>query len=66
MKTRADLMKKRIFLISIIVFSSLVGVGQAKSDYVAGDNAALVSAELIQEAGWTHNWQMNLPLKPGE
>ena len=66
MKTRADLMKKRIFLISIIVFSSLVGMGQAKSDYVAGDNAALVSAELIQEAGWTHNWQMNLPLKPGE
>jgi outer membrane protein assembly factor BamB len=51
-------MKKLIFLISIILFSGLASAGQ--------DNAALVSAELIQEAGWTHNWQMNLPLKAGE
>jgi len=51
-------MKKLIFLISIISFFGLAGAGQ--------DNDALVSAELIRQAGWTHNWQMNLPLKPGE
>ncbi|MCD6176185.1 MAG: PQQ-binding-like beta-propeller repeat protein [Planctomycetes bacterium] len=51
-------MKKLIFLISTILFSGLAGAGQ--------DNAALVSAELLREAGWTHNWQMNLPLKADE
>jgi hypothetical protein len=51
-------MKKLIFLINIILFSGLTGA--------ARDTTALVSAELIRQAGWTHNWQMNLPLKPGE
>ncbi|MHC5085715.1 MAG: outer membrane protein assembly factor BamB family protein [Planctomycetota bacterium] len=59
-------MKKLIFLASIIVISGLVGASGTKSDAGAGDTAALVPAELIREAGWTHNWQMNLPLKPGE
>jgi len=59
-------MKKLIFLISVILFSGLAGASRTGSDYVARDDAALVSAELIQEAGWTYSWQMNLPLKAGE
>ncbi len=53
-------MKKVVFLTGMILFSALAGAAQAR------DNSALVSAELIREAGWTHNWQMNLPLKAGE
>ncbi len=51
-------MKNLAILISVILFSGLADAGQ--------DTAALVSTELIQEAGWSRNWQMNLPLKPGE
>ena len=56
MQIRTGLMKKLIFLISITALCGLA----------TGNTAALVPTELIQEAGWTHNWQMNLPLKPGE
>ena len=49
-------MKKLISLISIMMLCGMA----------AGSTASLVPTELIQEAGWTHNWQMNLPLKPGE
>lgn len=58
MQVRTDPMKKLIFLINIILFSGLAGA--------ARDTTALISPELIRQAGWTHNWQMNLPLKPGE
>ncbi|OQY03214.1 MAG: hypothetical protein B6I25_08340 [Planctomycetales bacterium 4572_13] len=51
-------MKKLIFLTGIILFSALAGAAQ--------DTAELVSSDLIQEAGWNRNWQMNLPLKSGE
>lgn len=59
-------MKKLIFLTSILLFSGLTGASRTGSDYVAGGSAALVSSELIQEAGWTHNWQITLPLKIDE
>ena len=59
-------MKKLLLLTSMIVFSGLVGASRTKPDVAAGNTAALVPAELIQEAGWTHDWQMNLPLKTGE
>ena len=59
-------MKKLLLLTSMIVFSGLVGASRTKPDVVAGNTTALVPAELIQEAGWTHDWQMNLPLKTGE
>jgi hypothetical protein len=58
-------MKKLIFLTSVILFSGMA-VARTDSNYATPDNAALVSAELIQEAGWTYNWQMSLPLKAGE
>ena len=53
-------MKKLIFLTGMICFSALAGAAQVRND------SPLVSAELIREAGWTYNWQMNLPLKTGE
>ena len=59
-------MKKLIILTSVILFSGLTGASRTQSEYATQDNAALVSAELIREAGWTRNWQMNLPLKTGE
>ena len=65
MQIRTGLMKKFIFLTSILLYSGLAIASQTKSDNAAGDDA-LVSAELIREAGWKHDWQMNLPLKPGE
>lgn len=51
-------MKKMIILTSFLV---LCGIGAANQ---AGDD--LVSTELIKEAGWTRNWQINLPLNSGE
>ena len=65
-RMRTDLMKKLIFLTSILLFFGLAIASQSESDNAAGDGAALVSAELIREAGWKYDWQMNLPLKPGE
>ena len=59
-------MRKLFFLASIIFFYGLTCASQIKSDDTVRGNTALVSAELIREAGWTHNWQMNLPLKSGE
>ena len=59
-------MKKLIFLTSILLLSGLMGASPTESDSVARNNDALVSAALIREAGWTHNWLMTLPLKPGE
>lgn len=49
-------MKKIIYLTSILLFSGLA----------SANSTALICAELIREAGWAHNWQMNLPLKADE
>ncbi|RKY13555.1 MAG: hypothetical protein DRP52_02470 [Planctomycetota bacterium] len=59
-------MKKLIILISVILFVATVSASRSGSEYAAQDTTAIVSAELIQEAGWSRNWQMNLPLKSGE
>ena len=59
-------MKKLIFLIFLTVLFGWAGAAGAKSGYMAQNTLPLVSPELIQEAGWTNNWQMNLPLKQHE
>lgn len=58
-------MKKLIFLTGIMLFCGLA-TARTDSNYATRDDSALVSAELIREAGWTHNWQISLPLKRGE
>jgi outer membrane protein assembly factor BamB len=59
-------MKKLIFLIILMVLFGWAGAAGAKSESTAQDTLPLVSPELIQEAGWTNNWQLNLPLKQHE
>jgi len=59
-------MKKLFFLISLSVLFGWNGAAAAKSEYMAQNTIPLVSQELIQEAGWKYNWQMNLPLKQHE
>lgn len=59
-------MKKLIFLIPVVLLFGLAGADKAQSDYVVQETPPLVPSELIQEAGWTRNWQMNLPLKKHE
>jgi hypothetical protein len=38
----------------------------AKSEFIPENTSLLVSPELIQEAGWTNNWRLTLPLKKNE
>ena len=59
-------MKKLFFLISLMALFGGAGAAGVKSEYMAQNTVPLVSPELIQEAGWTHNWQLNLPLKQHE
>jgi len=59
-------MKKLIFLLFLTVLFGWAGAAGAKSGYIAQNTLPLVSSELIQEAGWTNNWKMNLPLKQHE
>jgi hypothetical protein len=51
-------MKKYIFLVCLLMLSGFAVASQPGGD--------LVSSELIDEAGWTRNWQMSLPLKSDE
>jgi outer membrane protein assembly factor BamB len=59
-------MKKLFFLIFLTALLGRAGAAGAKSEYVAENTLPLVSPELIQEAGWTSNWQLHLPLKQHE
>lgn len=59
-------MKTQLFFISYMVLFSLAGAAGVKTQYLSQDTAPLVSMGLIREAGWTENWQMNLPLKQKE
>jgi len=59
-------MKKLFFLIPMMAFLGWAGEAGATSEYGAKNTLPLVSPELIQEAGWTSNWQLNLPLKQHE
>ena len=59
-------MKKLFILISVVLFFGISEADKPKSGQITQPTPPLLSTELIQEAGWTYNWQMNLPLKPGE
>jgi outer membrane protein assembly factor BamB len=59
-------MKNLALIMSIILFAGLACTANAQSEDAVGDIDDLVAPELIRQAGWTRNWQRNLPLKPGE
>jgi len=59
-------MKKLLFFIFLIALSGWAGAAGTKSAFAAENTSPLVSSELVQEAGWTYNWQMNLPLEKNE
>lgn len=59
-------MKKLFFLISFATLLGLADAAGAKSEYVTPNSSPLVSSEVIQEAGWTSNWRLNLPLEHKE
>ena len=59
-------MKKLIFLVSFTLLFGLTGCAGLEPGYVISDSSPLVPMKLIQEAGWSNNWQMNLPLKDNE
>lgn len=59
-------MQKLIIFTGILLFSGWVAANPPKLDAETSGSADLISAELIQEAGWNRNWQMALPLKADE
>jgi len=59
-------MRKLIILTSVVVFAALAVAEVHQPASEEKESASLVSPQLIKEAGWTRNWQMDLPLKPGE
>jgi outer membrane protein assembly factor BamB len=58
------LMKKLITLILLMLLVDLTTA--AGNKYVTPNSVPLISPELIAESEWTHNWQLNLPLKKKE
>jgi hypothetical protein len=59
-------MKKKILLAILMLSAVLAEAASNKKHYGVDNTSPLVSPELIAEAGWTQNWQMNLPVKKGE
>ena len=58
-------MKKGTLLVILMCVSQVYAAGR-KSEYIVDNAQPLLAPELIAEAGWTQNWQVNLPVKKGE
>lgn len=62
-------MKRQMLIAVMLVLCGLAegaGVKQPVPEYPVQSTEPLVSGELLRQAGWNFNWQMNLPLKPNE
>ncbi|MCI0498247.1 MAG: PQQ-like beta-propeller repeat protein [Planctomycetales bacterium] len=61
-------MKRKIVITGLLlcgIWAVAAGV-KPVSEYAAQSTDPLVSHDLLRQAGWSSNWQMNLPLKTGE
>lgn len=56
-------MKKLILLTNLLFLFALADAAEVKSDDAVGDSLPLIPKELIQEAGWTNNWEIDLHLE---
>lgn len=59
-------MKKLVILIVLMLLLSVAIAAESETPYAVPNKAPLMSAELVHEAGWTQNWQRNIPMKEGE
>ena len=58
--------KKHLLMVLCLFVCVLPAVTLADSGNKAAAADELVSHTLIRQAGWTYNWQLNLPIKEGE
>ena len=59
-------MKKGMLLLIFMLPVAAINAAVHQSEDIVENTAPLVSPALITEAGWTQNWQIDLPVKKGE